>query len=182
MKYHLKNQKQYYICPKCFDIYGVKANSTFEVLSLTNSNNDDYSIMHTNPCAIWCRKCKEYTFRCDKNMINIVISLLKNNIKTKFCCSGHINMDYIDGHYVLSKIGNAYIYFANEKQIKELYTQYINNHHLIYWYLDGDCLRLKKKLIPKFKGDINKYKKKFKKYRKNYMNELNKFVKEIIDI
>lgn len=174
MYYQIKKQKQFYICPNCLKVFEVVYSGSYSI-SPTNNFDTDYEIYQNNPCAIYCKECEEYTFRCDRLMIPIIIAFNKLNLKTEFCCSGHLNINQTTNKIEYDFYPDAYIVFKNE-----LIYILSDGFNFKYWYIeDGRVLRLNKKYSNLNMIDVEHYKKSFYKYRVSYMHELKHLIQYI---
>ena len=99
----------YYICSECYDVVRVNYQNSFTIINGHDLENDTSKTVYFKEplLEVYCKKCDGFMFKCDANLVDIVVKLNKLQFFTANCCEGHFNIDTP----VNFNISNPYIMF-----------------------------------------------------------------------
>lgn len=89
-----------YVCPKCFERCDLTFNMNITLTDCSALENEFHFAGLTN--HVFCKQCGSLMFNCDSRIVNDIISLNKNGIKTEYCCQGHKVEPFISRDFVKS--------------------------------------------------------------------------------
>lgn len=99
----------YYICNECYDVVKVAYQNSFTIINGPDLENDiSKTIYFKEPSLeVRCTKCDNFMFKCDINLVDIIVKLNKLQFFTVNCCEGHFNLNTP----INFRISNPYIMF-----------------------------------------------------------------------
>lgn len=99
----------YYICSECYDVVKVAYQNSFTIINGPDLENDTSKTVYFREPSleVRCTKCDNFMFKCDVNLVDVIVKLNKLEFFTVNCCEGHFNFDTPVNH----GISNPYIMF-----------------------------------------------------------------------
>ena len=99
----------YYICSECYDVVKVAYQNSFTIINGPDLENDTSKTVYFREPSleVRCTKCDNFMFKCDANLVDVIVKLNKLEFLTVNCCEGHFNFSTPVDH----GISNPYILF-----------------------------------------------------------------------